>query len=169
MIKITEFAIKRQDVEVEGLGGAVLKSRNELIETSMYRFSKSPLIGNGFGMPSDISELTTNFAFGIIPISSSVEKGFAISAILEDTGALGFLLIIFFLTNFYSLINKSAIVYLSAMFWTSIFVTLGEMIFFAVGGLGLHIFLLMSLARNTSYRIYLNSLNDEGDLLKRAN
>ena len=148
--KFSEFAIKSQNVEDIGVQEALLKSRSELIDLSMKKFKEHPFLGNGFGMPSEREMLNTQFVLGIIPIASAIEKGFLVTAVLEETGVIGFLLVVFFIASYYAIINKTNAVYFSVMFWTSIAVTLGEMVFFAAGGLGLQIFLIMGFARNYS-------------------
>jgi hypothetical protein len=81
-----------------------------------------------------------------LPISAPVEKGFLPTAILEEVGipgALGFLGL--FLTLLYRVYRTGDQPW-AAVLLTSIFVNLGEALFFSLGGLGLYFWIWIGLA-----------------------
>jgi hypothetical protein len=126
---------------------SIYLSRGFLIEDSWKNFQEHPLTGIGFGVASDKKDSIIEEAkFINIPLRAPTEKGFIFSALLEEVGIIGTFL---FLLFFFKLI-KPIIKYgdLSSMwlFACAFFISFSEMIFFSLGGLGMHIWLCFGLA-----------------------
>ncbi|MDD5034069.1 MAG: O-antigen ligase family protein [Methylococcaceae bacterium] len=123
-----------------------LSSRSSGVESQWDYFLHEPVIGNGFGVyawggfPSGVVRV-----FGI-PISAPVEKGFLPTAILEEIGLIGTLAFLFFLITFVNQAVKNGNPRWLAVFFACVFVNMGEMVFFSLGGIGLYYWLLMGLS-----------------------
>lgn len=119
------------------------RSRGALIELSIENFKKSPLMGIGFGMPSEPPAVaqSSDFVF-----SAPVEKGFLPSATLEENGVIGTLVLLFFLASLTRAVVSGGYLPAIWMFFTCLSLNLGEMIFFSVGGLGYYLWLLIGLS-----------------------
>ncbi|TRZ88384.1 MAG: O-antigen ligase domain-containing protein [Methanosarcinales archaeon] len=121
-------------------------SRGRGIESQWENFLKHPFIGNGFGVYASGYFPRGVYKVWGIPISASVEKGFLPTAILEETGLIGALLFLVLLISIArQAVNNESIVYL-CVFFSSLFVNLGEMVFFSVNGLGSFFWILIGLS-----------------------
>jgi hypothetical protein len=144
---MTEFVAKNEPLD-EGskvsIGDAFQLSRLELIDQSMENFRKNPMMGIGFGAPS--SEFSHVEEFGGITISARAEKGFLPAAILEETGIIGALWVsaLLFVIVATQLKNGSAVLLWPML--AGIMMNLGEAMFFAMGGLGLFVWMMIGLA-----------------------
>lgn len=127
-------------------------SRGLLIKQSFENFAANPWLGIGFGVPSNLSTFNVQRdpIFGF-PIGAPIEKGFIVSAILEEVGTVGaFFFVLLIASLLVAVVRKSsfAIVW---MFLACLFVNIGEMIFFSLGGLGLYTWLLIGLSTASCY------------------
>jgi heme exporter protein D len=123
------------------------KSRGFLIQRSIENFKKSPILGIGFAVPSveEYHYLLTNEVGGVT-LAAPTEKGFLPSATLEENGLLGtFFLLIFFGTMLRSCLRKANFANL-CLFFACLYVNLGEMNLFAMGGNGLYLWLMLSVS-----------------------
>lgn len=144
---VIEFALKNSDSG--GISEAFEKSRGFSITESWLNFVNNPLFGIGFGVSfadyfMPVIEPVTGF-----PLSAPTEKGLLPIVVLEETGIVGsvfFLLFLFVLIKYGLSYRKLA---MPLMFLTCLFVNIGEMIFFSMGGLGLYIWLLIGWATST--------------------
>jgi hypothetical protein len=131
MSKAERFIVKRGEAQESAID-TVFASREALIEFSWDNFLNSPLIGIGFGI-----SYTPGFAERAGVFSAPTEKGFLPTAILEETGVVGTFFFLFFIVTLYRyfLLSKNllAVVMLSG----ALIISLGEMILFSFGGLGL--------------------------------
>jgi hypothetical protein len=125
---LKEFMLKRT-IE-KNLSDSFLESRGKLITSSIYNFKENPLTGIGLGIGN---QQNNTVYLHEIPISSPVEKGFMPTALMEEIGILGTCSTILFLLLIYKSIRPEY----TLLFWGSLFINLGEFIFFAIGGLGL--------------------------------
>ena len=75
-----------------GLGEALQTSRGRLIDRPITGFQEHPLTGIGFGLASDPEEFRIRTGALAVPVSATVEKGFFLTALLEEVGITGFLL-----------------------------------------------------------------------------
>ncbi|MDE3051447.1 MAG: hypothetical protein KGJ48_16300, partial [Nitrospirota bacterium] len=89
--------------------------------------------------------------FGL-PLSAPTEKGFLPTAILEETGILGTLCLILLLGSLIWQVSRKSDIATTWIFFTSILVNVGEMVFFSFGGLGLYIWLIMGWATSSRWR-----------------
>ena len=135
---------------IQAIGEAFYASRGFLIMKSWNNFKEHPWTGIGLGVPSDLDfgvEKTEMFG---IPIGAPVEKGFLPSALLEEVGIIGSFLFVFFLLTLAKPVLKQGKLPVVWLFFCSIFVNFGEMIFFSPGGLGLHTWLFLGFAFSSS-------------------
>ena len=141
----SEFTAKGR--EIDSYYDEYQRSRGFLIEASMENFRKHPVTGIGFGVHSNYQSVRVEHdgMFGI-PIAASVEKGFLISATLEEIGIAGFAVFLFLVISIGRVIFSGRDLVLISLFLTCIFINIGEMIFFSFGGLGLYSWLLMGYA-----------------------
>ena len=137
------FAIKGEE---KPIGEAFYASRGKRIEEQWRNFTEQPITGHGFGIYSSGDVPSGVKTFLGIPISAPTEKGFIPTAVLEETGIIGSIFFLYFLFSLIRLALKGTDIRWIAMFFGCLFVNVGEAVFFSVGGIGLHIWLLMGLA-----------------------
>jgi len=136
------FIFKYQATNID----EALISRSGGIESQWHSFLQSPVFGHGFGIypwgdfPSGVVEVMG------IPISAPVEKGFLPTAILEEIGLIGALAFLLFIVWMGKRAARQGDVRWLAVFFACIFVNVGEMVFFSVGGIGLFYWLLLGLS-----------------------
>jgi len=141
---LTRYIVKNdKDIGVEK---SFQNSRGNGAELQWQNFLARPITGNGLGIyPGQMSREGVVTFLGI-PISAPAEKGFLPTAILEETGLIGtgaFLIMLMLLAN--RAIKTSDIRWYS-FFFASIFINVGEVVIFSVGGIGLYFWLLIGLA-----------------------
>ena len=133
---------------------AFSKSRGAGITSEWRNFLARPLVGHGFGIspsPSFESTQILDPFFGL-PLSAPSEKGFMPTAILEETGILGTLCLIPLLGSLIWLVSHRSDIATTWIFFTSILVNVGEMVFFSFGGIGLYTWLIMGWATSSQWR-----------------
>ena len=140
--KLMGYVYKRNSTTIE----SALSSRSGGIEAQWNYFLENPLTGCGFGVyPWGLSHLGAVEFMGL-PISAPVEKGFLPTAILEETGLLGglsFLGVLIYLSR--RVIAQRNTQWI-AIFFACVFVNVGEMVIFSVGGIGLLYWLMIGIA-----------------------
>ena len=147
-----EFLLK--DGRQTSITESLQDSRSFLIERSMANFRASPITGIGFGVPSSIaSGNTVRIETGPlgIPLGASVEKGFMPSAVLEETGITGGVLVLVLIFSLMRPIIKTGRIFSFWIFTACLLINLGEMVFFSVGGMGMFLWILMAFC-------YINSM-----------
>lgn len=145
--KLEAYVYKRGSTDVE----SALASRSMGIAAQWNYFVNHPLTGCGFGVyPWGLGRPDSNspavIEFMGLPISAPVEKGFLPTSILEETGLLGglsFFGVLIYMTR--RVIARQNIQWL-AIFFSCIFVNVGEMGIFSVGGIGLFYWLLIGVS-----------------------
>lgn len=140
--KLLGFIFKHNSKTVE----AALATRAGGIASQWENFLNSPLIGYGFGVYPGGRFRAEVTEFWGIPISAPVEKGFLPTAVLEETGIIGAVALIFLLGYMTRLAMKYRDAAWIALFFACITVNVGEMVFFSVGGIGLIYWLWIGLA-----------------------
>jgi len=163
---ITYFILKGDFKDISNVYPFELydKSRGLIVQKSISNFKNSPVIGNGFGVGSDITRFSPNnvYFFGInIPIGASIEKSFIITALLEEVGILGTILFFVFIIFISIPIIITKNIALELMYFTAIFTTFGEMTIFSSAGIGLYIWLFIGMAMNYSVKSRNNCLLNE--------
>jgi len=132
----------------------IYNSRGFLIERSWKNFKEHPLIGIGFGVASDKEKFIIKESKNInIPLGASTEKGFLITALLEEVGIIGTLLFLIFFIELAKPIIKYGDLPSAWLFWSAFFISFGEMVFFSPGGLGMHVWLCFGLVINYTLKI----------------
>jgi len=87
---IYQFALKDGRGNPRDLAESLEMSRGKAIAGSFANFIKHPLIGIGFGIPSDPASLNVSYdPFLGLPTSAPIEKGFIVTGLLEETGLIG--------------------------------------------------------------------------------
>ncbi|PTA67128.1 O-antigen ligase family protein [Deinococcus arcticus] len=129
------FLFKRS--QASDILGAAQASRGFLVERSLENFRAHPLLGIGFGVPSNPETAEISYAPVVgVPIAVALEKGVWISAALEEQGVVGTLalLCVFLALMTYAVVRRSWMALpMMLYFLTS---NLGEMTMFSMGGTG---------------------------------
>ena len=99
----------------------------------MNVFWQTPFTGISFGTSWDPSFLAKATLF-----TAPTEKGFLPSALLEEVGVFGGLCFVIFLIAFFSHYWKARNIIALGMMICLLLLNLGEMMFFAMGGMGLY-------------------------------
>lgn len=132
-----------------GVETAFYASRGFLIEASMANFREHPLTGIGFGVASDPTTFIVRRdpVLGL-PLGAPTEKGFTLVAILEEIGLIG---MAFFLMMLAALLrpvfSRRAPFAATVLAVSALAINFGEAVFFAVGGSGMLVWLLVGAAR----------------------
>jgi O-antigen ligase len=140
--KLTGFVFKHHAKNME----QAVSSRSGGIASQWNFFKEKPLIGHGFGVypsgefPSEVVKVMG------IPISAPVEKGFLPTAILEETGLTGALALLYFIASMGLRVSRNGDPRWLAVFFACIFINMGEMVFFSLGGIGLYFWLWLGLS-----------------------
>ncbi|HMB93912.1 MAG TPA: O-antigen ligase family protein [Rhodothermales bacterium] len=148
---ITAFIQKDAGEEATGVSELYEDTRGELIEMSMNNFRAAPLVGIGFGIPSDPASLDPDavgyerveYVMGI-PVSASYEKGFMPAAVLEEVGVLGALFLIMLLAAIAVPVIRYGSFPVVWTFLAAFLVNFSEAVLFSIGGLGLMIWMLFA-------------------------
>lgn len=135
---VVDFVFKQSDASI-GLDHAFYDSRGFLIRASLERYRESPVIGNGFGIPTNPGELQVRRVSPLgIPVGASSEKGFTLTAVLEEVGAIGLglfaVMVYFVLLRVFRVRSRG--VSRIALAVSALSVTFGEAVLFSVGGMG---------------------------------
>lgn len=148
--KFSDFALKA----IRSGGGyglsfaTVFESRMGVIDKSLYAFKQSPLTGIGFG-----TMLDARWAANATLFAAPTEKGFLPTAILEETGVFGtgcfVIFLCFFFKKYWSARNLVAI----GVMVCFLLLNLGEMMFFALGGMGLYCWSILGAAISLGSRV----------------
>jgi len=141
---LTGFVFKHQTKNLN-LDDA-LSSRSGGVASQWHNFLNKPITGYGFGVYA-----SGEFPSGVvrvmgIPISASVEKGFLPTAILEEVGLPGTLAFLYFIVGVARRVIGNGDPAWIAVFFACLFVNIGEMMFFSLGGIGLYFWLFLGLS-----------------------
>jgi hypothetical protein len=137
---LTSFALKGGAGTLEESFQA---SRGGLVTTQWHNFLTSPIYGHGFGVFADGEFPAGIRTFMGIPVSAPVEKGVLPTAVLEETGLLGFAAFAWLVYSLVAGVWRRAPHAVVAMLIACLFVNLGEAILLSPGGFGLHVWLLI--------------------------
>jgi len=142
---ISDFVFK--DDSAGSVAQVLQQSRGSLQQKSMANFRESPLLGIGFGTPSDPERFERQLEYGPmgIPVSASVEKGFMPTAVLEETGIVGAVLVLLLLGYLIGPVIWYGNLVAGWMLLAALFVNFGEMIFFTMGGNGLYLWIVFGI------------------------
>jgi len=128
------------------LAGSFQSSRGGIVRTLVGSITEHPLAGVGFGLaPSGVVQEVEHDPILGLPVSASTEQGFLPLSVLTQIGIIGAIVLAAFLFELAAPLVKFAPIPVLAMFSTALLVNMGEMIFFAIGGLGLQMWLILGL------------------------
>lgn len=149
---VTEYAFKGTQTEVRGdVGDAFYESRGGGIVTEWRNFLQQPFTGNGFGVYPNGKFPSGVVRFHGIPISAPIEKGFLPTAVLEEDGLWGGILLTLIIVWLGRYAWRNADLRWRAMYVACLTINVGECVFLSPGGIGLFDWLLVGLAA-TAYR-----------------
>lgn len=137
---VSNFILKRGETSV---GEAFSESRGGGLISQLRNFASSPIVGHGFGVYADGKFPTEIVKVAGIPVSAPVEKGVLPSAVLEETGVLGFGFFVYMIFLFTRNVWQTAKRPVLAMFCTCLLLNLGEAVLLSPGNVGLHLWLLI--------------------------
>lgn len=137
---LSSFALKGGSSTLEESFQA---SRGGLVSNQWHNFLSSPVFGHGFGVFADGEFPAGIRMFMGIPVSAPVEKGVLPTAVLEETGLLGFAAFAYLVYTLVAAVWRRAPHAVVAMLIACLFVNLGEAILLSPGGFGLHVWLLI--------------------------
>lgn len=126
------------------LAQAYENSRGGLIDAMLKNISNDPIVGVGFGIASDPQSMEVE-RIGAIPVSAVVEKGVAHIAVLEEIGAPGFIIYLWWLSIFVFRSYNSSLTSFG-MASLIILVNFGDAYLFSVGGMGLLLLIFVGFA-----------------------
>jgi hypothetical protein len=141
--EVTEVVFKDQGTT--SVTETLQESRGGLMDRSMGNFWRAPITGIGFGAPSNPVRFARSVERGPLglPIRATVEKGFMPTAVLEETGIIGALLVLVLLAFLVVPVARYGSLVAFWVLSTALLLNLGEMIFFTMGGNGLYLWLVM--------------------------
>jgi len=133
--RIFSFVVKRVSADsAEVTSVNILSSRQSRIDNELQNFKRKPMLGNGFQVSDDMIGAARKSI--VEYMSAPVEKGMWIFAVLEEGGAVGFVLFVgWLLVLFWMLIRRNAYVGAS-VFMAYIVSNLGEFSIFATTYIG---------------------------------
>jgi len=139
----------QKETEAKNFANVYNMSRGVFIAQSMKNFLANPWTGIGFGLASDPYSMSVKIDKWLgLPVGASVEKGFFLTAVLEEVGVLGAGLLLAFMFALILPILKWGNLPALWLFITSFLVNMGEMVFFSFGGMGLYIWLMFGFSRS---------------------
>ena len=155
---LQSFVVKDQDSQTAA--ELFEDARGDRTSLSMENFASSPFVGVGFGTPSNLQPYSEKRAEQVagITVSASAEKGFMPTAVLEETGLLGALLISALLLALLLPIHRLAPFEAIWMAWAILFVNAGAAILFSFGGLGFFVWMMLGFCYNQSGADYLRQV-----------
>lgn len=148
--EVATFLTKAPSSDVSQLSAVspdeFLRGRSDIIAASWSNFLERPFTGIGFGVPSNLYERTSSGseAFGL-PTSAPIEKSFMPTAVLEETGIIGALLLTAFLAVFAAPVIRFGRLSTTILLLTAISINLGEMVFFSASG-GIYVWLCIGIS-----------------------
>lgn len=131
---VAKFVLKYAEAGTEVTMEEVLSTRQGAMDAQLENFSESPVIGNGFQVSKQMENEEIVSAAQLL--SAPVEKGVWITAVLEEGGIIGMvLLLLFFFVAGVRLWERQAYIGL-ALFVVIIVCNLGEFTMFSVTSVG---------------------------------
>lgn len=147
MTEISQYISKSgRSMAGSDLAGAYQESRGLLVTNMIANIRNYPISGIGFGIASFPETMTVaRDAFTGLPIGASIEKGVMPVAIVEELGVPGALLLFSWIGMLIARASRAGFASLVVIL-TSLFVNLGENVFFSAGGQGMLVMILVTWA-----------------------
>lgn len=112
----------------------VVSSRQGLMDSALYNFHKSPLLGNGFQVGESMKGMKMKGASSML--SAPIEKGVWVTAVLEEGGIIGWtIFVVFLFVCITKSIQRQAYIGASCLFVLTM-TNLGEFTFFSMSYAG---------------------------------
>lgn len=121
-------------------------TRGDLIEASMANFYEHPIGGIGFGISTDYQNdwMVRIQQKGGFLSGASVEKGFLPSAVLEEQGLIGALLLLIIIVHVTTRLIRKRSFMLLWLFFSTFFINFGEAALYSMGPLGLLMWIIIA-------------------------
>jgi hypothetical protein len=140
---LNEFFIKKS--ETSNVSDAFLISRGLLIAESLENINNNPFFGIGFGIAESETRVFTPSGNGLFVMSAPTEKPFLLLAVLEEVGIFSFIVfLMFFYHLLKQLIFSTKNLAFSLASLIAISTNIAEMTFFSMGGLGVFVWMAIS-------------------------
>ena len=138
---VKDFVYKRESNDIE----EAFSSRSGGYTDQFQNFLDSPIVGHGFGVyPGPNPSKSVTYLMGI-PISAPVEKGFVVTAVLEETGVFGGVLFVFIVVSLAKSVLRSNRPEWFCVFLACMLNNISEAVFFSTAGMGMFYWLLFGL------------------------
>ena len=122
---------KMEDVNFE----TAVSTRQTLMDTAMEDFRKKPILGNGFQVDERLLSFLDLKKGGLI-LSAPIEKGVWVTAVLQEGGLCGFVLLVAIFINIVIVLFKRHYYIGLSMFATLLLLNMGEFTMFSMSGMG---------------------------------
>jgi hypothetical protein len=144
-----DFVLK--DEQLAAPGELFTLSRGDKVDRSLENFRDAPVLGVGFGTPSDVTLLSARreMVYGIV-VSASSEKGFLPTAVLEEIGLFGAAFVTLILIAMALPVHRRGSFGVIWVFWAALIKNVGDSVFLSLGGFGLLMWLFAAFAYNQS-------------------
>lgn len=140
--QVQDFILKGMASETELIHFEdVIMSREALYYNSLNNFRDSPITGINFGTSTD-----NYFQQNASLISAPTEKGMIILGVLEEVGLLGFIAFFIFIATIFRQQFKMYNLFGISILIGFLIQNMGEMVFFAMGGVGLYGWLILAVS-----------------------
>jgi len=142
-----------ESIDFESATDTATNSRASQIAKARAAFTEHPFTGVGFGLGSEdlMGGIKTSNTFGL-PVSAPTEAGFIHVAAPMQIGVFGTACFLILLVALFRPILRFASIPVILFAVTAFSVNFGEMIIFSVGGLGLHMWMVIACAYEHSVR-----------------
>lgn len=124
----------------------VTSTRQGLMDRAIDNFKKSPAIGNGFQVSEIMQDMKVNSIVQLL--SAPVEKGVWVTAVLEEGGVCGMILVLIFISVMMVTLVRSKAYLGFGMFFTMVMSNLGEFSIFSMSYIGGFMWAMLFLALN---------------------
>lgn len=142
---INKYNAKEGDLDLS------MQTRLSMYGRQIWVFLNYPLFGSGFGLPALApGDYETARKTGILYFST--EKGFLLTAVLQEGGLVGFSLFVGFLLAMLNRMARGSDPRILAAAGASLFSNVGECTFFALGGIGYYHWIWFTLAMQSAKR-----------------
>ena len=143
---VSSFVLKK----VHGKASASIDVRASKVQMQWENFRQMPVTGIGFGIPSSADEwVGVSRGFLGIPTGFTIEKGFLPTAVLEETGIVGAILLLCFVFSLIRFVWQKGYEPELALLLAALLANSGEAVFFSFGAMGLYFWLMIGLAYQT--------------------
>jgi hypothetical protein len=148
-VGLGRFVLKYEagSASLGSVAAAMADTRLSLVQAQWANFRRNPWTGIGFGIPTEWGTLRSYAGgLGTVAAGSLHEKGVLVSAVLEETGVPGALLLLAFFWALALPVFRRGGYAAMVLFLTAVLVNFGEMVFFAAGASGVYVWFFLAVA-----------------------